>query len=129
MEQSRYGKYQRTKLRRHLRSRVSQGSFEDRNKWYKCWYCGYEFDITKINGNSEFGGEYQLMQTDTSSPDSLSTLTSISTLDTPYNTFISIGPSGITSDDVNKSTYLTHTPIYQAMVSSGCPSCGCGNQP
>jgi hypothetical protein len=38
----------RTKLQKHRRSRLLPGRFEDQGKWYKCWNCGFIFDITKI---------------------------------------------------------------------------------
>ena len=59
MEQSKYGNYRRRRLKRHRKSALQEGSFEDRDTWYKCWNCGYVFDLNKVGGNPEQDGTYR----------------------------------------------------------------------
>ena len=58
MEGSKYGRYRRIRLPRHRRSRVQDGAFEDRNVWYKCWNCGFVFDVEATSINAEVDGRY-----------------------------------------------------------------------
>jgi hypothetical protein len=45
---SRYIKTERHQLPKHKRSEKLYGSYEDSNKYIKCWNCGFILDITRI---------------------------------------------------------------------------------
>jgi len=113
---SRYIRTKRTYLPKHRRSRQLYGSFEDSGKWYKCWVCGFIFDITKIavgSGKGTSSEDFPIEDTDTVSRNSLSI--------EGNSTIIENGADG------DPITYY-YTP-RKATVIGGCPFCGCMNQP
>jgi hypothetical protein len=124
MEQSRFAKYKRTKIKRHARSKLSDGAFEDRNRWYRCWNCGFEYDSTKVIGNQEHAGTYESIpcypaETPRMSGDILNTV---------INSWSNLDIGNLSLLDASSSP-VKITRTVKAEVSSGCPFCGCGNLP
>jgi hypothetical protein len=130
VEQSRYGKYQRTKVRRHRRSQYIAGAFEDRGKWYKCWNCGFVFDITKANGNPQNNGTYQIAQTIPAQSPTFSgdPLGVVSSLDRICMLGSAIGMTAL-EEEAGELSDLYDVDIYLGQAAAGCPFCGCTNQP
>lgn len=144
--------YHTSKVSTHKRSRFIRGEFEDRNRYFRCWNCGFIIDSTRLSVDPERSGlEYTATYTAGNpilSGDSLLTYVAI---DTPSS------PTALILDDMLTSvTYLTDendtiiyfdsqpaiasitevantdiTPyaVYKAESKSGCPFCGCQNIP
>lgn len=125
MEQSRYGQYSRTTVPRHQRSAAIPGSFEDHGRWYRCWNCGFVYDINKVGGNPDQDSRYQTEAIYPAYSPALSgdPLTVIIGPDGPgeIGTLMELGPDGSTPKEIY-STKVHH-------VASGCPSCGTANLP
>jgi hypothetical protein len=116
---SRYIRTHREQLPRKRRSARLYGSFEDSGKWYKCWNCGFQFDISKISigdGNGASCEDFPIEDTD---------VTHDSTLGLDR-----VGIAGVLielgADDDPITSYYTPR---KATVIGGCPFCGCKNQP
>ena len=120
MEQSKYGQYRRRRLPRHRRSRVQEGAFEDRDRWYKCWNCGFEFDLDRVGGNPEIDGTYRtdaIIYSDF--PDAAQAIAEIRTM---TNTFVLMELDG----GGNPKPILS---VFKHNASAGCPFCGTQNLP
>src|SRR5208282_5061113 len=59
MERSKYISYHRERAPQKRHAQVVQGSFEDRNKYYKCVNCGYIFDIEQTTVGGDRSGNYE----------------------------------------------------------------------
>lgn len=105
-------------------SRPMEGSFEDANKWYRCWNCGFPFDITKISTGSGSGISHEAYYPEPATPVASSdprletlTLDNLSMV----GGVLQVLPDGTS----NEALYLHRKPV----VTSGCPFCGTRNLP
>jgi hypothetical protein len=134
VEKSKYVKYQQLHTPQHRRSKVVQGSFEDRNRYYHCWHCGQFLDITKITGNAETGGSYQMVQIVPSMPpgwwgnyqtDQDIALNLQSTLDPFGHSFVSLQ-----ADNNGDPIPISEANVMDAETTTGvCSLCGTANLP
>ena len=109
---------------KHARSQVQPGTFEDSGRWFKCWNCGFVFDINKIGGNPDQDSRYQTeaiypAYSPTLCGDSLAILID-GVLPDETGTLMELGPDGTPRE-------IYSTKVHH--VANGCPSCGCANQP
>lgn len=119
MSKSRYIRTKRTHLPTHRRSQKMYGAFEDSGKWYKCWSCGFRFDISKTSTGSGKGTSCEDFP-----------------IEDMENTFHSslgadmLGIAGTIIENGADGDPITsyYTP-RKATVTGGCPFCGCKNQP
>jgi len=118
MDQGRYTKYSTRRIPSPKRIVRIPGSFDDRNRYIRCWHCGVIVDLDRYTGNSpgpgtvisDFGtGQY--------TPDD--SLALLGTLDTEL-AILSTGPDG-TADN------STYTPRMAEAVPGACWFCGCTN--
>ena len=124
MEQSRYGKYKQKKTPEHRRSRFLPASFEDRNKYFRCWNCNFIVNYDRVSSNVTNGNEYldtlRISQSSILSGDPMLTTASMDSI------FNQIGVAMVSASDGSDA------PVYS--VSSvdtprGCPNCGTTNLP
>ena len=124
MEKSRYGHYHNTKVRRHTRSRVVPGSFENRNRYYRCWNCGFVFDRNQVTTGLDSESRYQTEGVYTGFPvlsgDPLS-VQIVWERPVEKGTMMELGPDGVTPKT------LVAIRIHHA--GPGCPACGTTNLP
>ena len=129
MEQSRYGKYRQKRTPRHRRSKYLQGSFEDRNRWRRCWNCGFINDLNRLGGDPERAGNIYLDDIEPSTIPvmqgddplngyytSLNLACTIETLD-QMGTLMELGPDGVTPIPVDIREVKVET-------ATGCAFCG-----
>jgi hypothetical protein len=120
MSRSKYIRTQREKLPRHKRSERLDGSFEDSNKWIKCWNCGFVNDLTKVTLGEGSGIE-------------------VTEIVVPYDPYVS-GDVRITLDTLTMVGVLLEngpdgnpiTDYYTPRIAKavrGCKMCGCQNLP
>lgn len=116
MEHSKYISYHRGKTPRKNKAKVMQGSFEDRSKYYKCWNCGFIFDIDQVSIGGDKAGNY-------SAPPESPVYNDGGKL--YMETLSNLG--GVCRTD---STGVVNQPVVLGYhkVSSGCPACGYTNQ-
>ena len=120
---SRYIRSSRNKLTKKIRSKEVLGSFEDANRWYRCWNCGFILDITITQTDGKSGNVF----TDFSFERDL---------------FESVSAKQLTIDSVSNGTILfanfptqpdgTAIPEYvprKSQAVRGCPLCGTTNLP
>lgn len=121
---SRYIRTTRTKVPRHRRSRQLAGSFEDSNRWIKCWNCGFVNDRERLTLSDRTGIEVQDFDyEDTeirSSGDALKVVLTLDTLDME-GVILENGPDGTAITDY----YSPRKPV----AVRGCSFCGCTNLP
>lgn len=115
MERSKYISYKRTKAPRNKRAKVVPGSFEDRNKYYRCVNCGFIFDIETTSMGGEQNGNYSVPASSPVYNDS------VINIETPFD----IG--GVCRID-STGNIIEPVVMGQHKVSSGCPLCGSTNQ-
>lgn len=116
MSKSRYIHTTRTYLPRHRRSKQLYGSFEDSGKWYKCWNCGFPFDISKHAFGSGKG---------TSCEDFPVTYEEMG-----HSTVLGVeGNASIMQNGADGTAITRYYTPRKATVIGGCPFCGCKNQP
>lgn len=101
-------------------SRRMKGSEEDRNKWFRCWNCGFPYDASKVStgDRSNISHEDFSVPSETTEPELKVLL--IEKINTT-GTMMLNGASGSAITDY-------YTP-RKAVVSSGCPFCGTRNLP
>jgi hypothetical protein len=124
MSRSVYIKTHRQKLPRHKRSQRLRGSFEDSNRWIKCWNCGFTIDLTKVSIGGRGGIEVRDFSyenqdiVDSGDPNNI-----LLTLDT-------LNMEGVILEDGADGSAITdyYTPRIAVAV-RGCPCCGCTNLP
>jgi hypothetical protein len=58
VEQGRYTRYSKSKLPKRKRTIRVPGSFEERNKYVRCWNCGYIVNTERDLGSSDRDGNY-----------------------------------------------------------------------
>jgi hypothetical protein len=135
VEKSKYVKYERTRTPRHQRSKVAEGSFDERNRFFHCWNCGQMFDLQKISGNPETGGCYQMAVIFPSQPPGWNgddritqeelALSIQSTLDPFLNSFVSLE-----TDSDGNPIPISVINVMDAETTTGvCPGCGTANLP
>jgi hypothetical protein len=123
MEQSRYGKYKQKKAPEHRRSIFIPASFEDRNKYFRCWNCHGIVNYDRVTGADRDGNEYtdptRVSPSSVLSGDDMLTVASM-------ETFNQIGVAMVAASDGTAaavdSTVIVDTP-------RGCPWCGTTNLP
>lgn len=59
MEQGKYTRYSRKTLPKRKRTIRVPGSFEDKNKYLRCWNCGFIVNTERDLGSSDRDGNYQ----------------------------------------------------------------------
>jgi hypothetical protein len=138
MERSKYVQYERRRVLRHARSLSVQGSFEDRNKYFTCWWCGFEFKIDRdANGNPEKDGLYYTVKIFPSEIPKFG-FTSYAQDMTPdqiaLNLKCTCDPYGhsvvsLAVDNLGNAIPVDTFNVMEALVSNGCPCCGCANIP
>jgi predicted RNA-binding Zn-ribbon protein involved in translation (DUF1610 family) len=119
MERSKYISYHRGRSPRKNRARVVQGSFEDRNKYYRCWNCGFIFDIEQVSLGGERTGSYIAPPDDVVYNDIENTgdLSCVLGIDTPFNV------GGLSRID-SAGDVIQPVALGAHRVSQGCPACG-----
>lgn len=124
MEQSRYGKYKQVKTPEHHRSVFIPASFEDRNKYFRCWNCGFIVNADRVSVSDKNGNEYidpvKVSQTSVLSGDEMLTVASLDSI------FDQIGVAmKLAADGTNAKVYS----VVFTDAPRGCPLCGCTNLP
>ncbi len=120
MERGRYTKYSQMRLPRRKRRIPVPGSFEDTNKYIRCWNCGFIVNVDRDLGDSERTGNYETDVIIPAQPPEGSGSTTI-TID-QLNMVGLIIENGL---DGNAITDY-YTP-RNALVSRGCKFCGVTN--
>ena len=124
MEQSRYGKYRQKKTPEHRRSRFLPASFEDRNKYFRCWNCGFINNSDKISSSDRDGNEYldpiRVSQNSVLSGDDMLTIASLDSV------FDQIGVAMVTASDGTNANVYSPSKVE---TPRGCTFCGCANLP
>jgi predicted RNA-binding Zn-ribbon protein involved in translation (DUF1610 family) len=116
MERSKYISYKRERSVQKRRPKVVQGSFEDRNRYYKCVNCGFIFDIEQTTMGGDRAGNY------TSPPENpvyneSGGVECFLSINTPFDV------GGVCKLDSSGEVIEPVTLGYH-MVSNGCPLCG-----
>jgi hypothetical protein len=118
---SRYIKTERHQLPKHKRSEKLYGSYEDSNKYIKCWNCGFILDITKV-----ITGDGSGIQLTDATPSYVSPvfggsegLITINEISADYI---------LLQEDGGGNPLPTSTPRLPQAV-QGCSFCGCKNLP
>jgi hypothetical protein len=118
---SRYITTHRQKLQRKPRSTRLYGSFEDSNKWYKCWNCKFVFDITKLS----LGDGSGITVTDTTIEAASKEL-----FGDPNKLLLGIqGSTTLLKLGADGNPVLDYYSPAQANATAGCPNCGTKNLP
>jgi hypothetical protein len=121
---SRYIRTQRTRLPRHQQSKRLPGSFEDKNRWIKCWNCGFVIDKDRLTKSDQMAfsiTDYPVENTEVRmSGDELNIFLTQDGLDT-VGTMIENGPDGNPITDY-------YTPRICRPL-NGCPFCNVVNLP
>lgn len=145
--------YHTKKVPTHRRSRFVPGEFEDRNRYFRCWNCGFIIDSTRLSVDPERSGlEYTPTYTAGNPILSGDPLLTYAAIDTPAS------PATLLLDDLLTTvTYLTDEndtiiffdsqpaiasitevantheifpyAVYKSESKSGCPFCGTENLP
>lgn len=105
-------------------SRRLKGSEEDSGKWYKCWNCGFPFDITKVSTGSGNSKSYADVPADYLAPVSSGDPKAVKLYLDTYDT---VGCLILNKSDGDPETAY-YTPRV-VTVTGGCPMCGCRNLP
>uniref|UniRef100_A0A6M3JL02 Uncharacterized protein n=1 Tax=viral metagenome TaxID=1070528 RepID=A0A6M3JL02_9ZZZZ len=118
MEQGKYTRYSQSTLPKRKRTVRVPGSFEDKNKYLRCWNCGFVVNTERDLGSSDRDGNYQedfavVGQSVTGSGDSI--VLGMDTLDM-VGIILKNGADG---DPITEY----YTPRV-AKVSHGCALCG-----
>ena len=113
MERGRYTTYSQRTLPKRQRRINLPGSFEDKNKYIRCWHCGFIVDVERDLSSPGSPGTYV---TDMVVPAAVgdSTILGMDTL-----TMIGV----LVTDDWNPDIYVRRIPH----VGRGCPFCGTTN--
>jgi hypothetical protein len=100
-------------------SRRMKGSEEDKNKWYKCWNCGFPYDSSKVStgDRSNISHEDCYIPSETEPENKILFIEKINMA----------GTLMLNGADGNPITDY-YTP-RKAVVTSGCAFCGCRNLP
>jgi len=118
LETSRYTNYSQRKTPHRKRRINVPGSFEDKNKYIRCWNCGFIVNTDRDLGDPERSGNYEtdavvnaqtLVMGGTNPDCSMDTLSMVGTL--------------ILNDAAGDAITDYYTPRL-AEVSKGCPFCG-----
>ena len=121
MERGRYTSYSQRQTPHRKRTIHLSGSFEDRNKWIRCWNCGFIVNVDRDLGDPEQSGVEitdAIVQAQTLEMGGTAPNCSMDNLDM-VGTLIKEDASGTAITDY-------YTPRL-AQVSRNCPFCGCGN--
>jgi hypothetical protein len=123
MEQSRYGKYKQRKTPEHRRSIFLPASFEDRNKYFRCWNCHGIVNFGRVTGSNKDGNEYtdptRISPSSVLSGDIMLTVASM-------EEFNQIGVAMVSASD-GTAAAVDSTVIV--VSTRGCPFCGTDNLP
>jgi len=121
LERGRYTNYSTTRTPHRKRTIRVSGSFEDRNKYIRCWNCGFIVDTERDLGDSERSGNYETDAVVYAQPLNFGGTNPISSMDRldTIGTIIKNGPDGNPITDY-------YTPRLPE-VAKGCPLCGCTN--
>jgi hypothetical protein len=124
MEQSRYGKYRQKKTPEHRRSRFFPASFEDRNKYFRCWNCGFIVNYDKVSSSEKDGNEYldpiRVSKSSVLSGDDMLTVASLDLV------FDQIGVAMVAASDGSNAEVYS---VSSVDTPRGCPFCGTNNLP
>jgi hypothetical protein len=117
VSRSKYIKTSHYKLPKHRRSVKLEGSFEDSNKWIKCWNCGFVNDMSKLSLSNESGISVQKIITITNEGKKGDT--------GEYNT----PRTDSTLERINARDMALPIAGYLPQATRGCRMCGCTNLP
>lgn len=121
MQKGTYTTYHKTRLPKRKRTITLKGSFEDRNKYIRCWNCGFIVDTDRDMGDPERSGCYQ-----TDAVVYAQTLAmGGSNVESVIDGLGIIGVS-LRNDNAGDDIERYYTP-RKPEVSKGCPLCGCTN--
>ena len=121
MERGRYTSYSTRKTPHRKRTIQMSGSFEDRNKWIRCWNCGFIVNTERDLGDPEQSG---VLVTDA--------IVQAQTLcmggSDPQCSMDTLNGVGTMIENDASSTAITdyYTPRLASAI-RGCPFCGCTN--
>lgn len=121
MERGRYTVYHQSRYPTRKRRISVPGSFEDKNKYIRCWNCGFIVNVDRDLGDNERTGNYETDAIVASQPRTGSGLSTYIQLDK----INMVGYIIINGADGNPVTdyYTPRNPL----VSMGCPFCGVTN--
>jgi len=124
MEQSRYGKYKQKKTPEHRRSVFLPASFEDRNKYFRCWNCGFINNSDRLSSSDRSGNEYldstRVSQSSILSGDDMLTIASLDSI------FDQIGVAMVAASDGTDAEVYSNEKVE---TPRGCRFCGTTNLP
>lgn len=123
-ERSKYVRLHRRRLPREKRTIRLEGSSEDSNKWFKCWYCGFHVNADKSEIGDGSGVNTVLYNDavdnydiqDYGQSDKMQHLT----LDGCIHFETVVKPTA-------EGTVASMKLPYKSDISSGCPFCGSKN--
>ena len=123
MERSKYISYRKGRSPRMPKAKVMPGSFEDRNKYYRCWNCGFIFDIEQVSLGGERQGSYTAPPDDPVYNETANTgdRSCVIGFDTPFEL------AGISRID-SAGDVIEPVVLGAHKVSQGCPACGTTSQ-
>ena len=121
MEHSKYISYHKSRRLRKPKARVVAGSFEDRNKYYRCVRCGFIFDIEQTQVGGEAKGSY-IDAPDPPVYDEIRNTGDSASYLSIWDPF-QIGGL-VTRNDAGEVIQIPPETYYHR-VSQGCPLCGC----
>ena len=119
MERGRYTSYSTRKTPHRKKTIHLSGSFEDRNKWIRCWNCGFIVNTERDLGDPEQSGVLvtdAIVQAQTLCMGGSDPRGSIDTL------------NGVGTMILNDASGTAITDYYTPRLASairGCPFCGC----
>lgn len=120
METSRYTRYSTTRFPKQKRTIRLQGSFEDRNKWIRCWNCGFIVNTERDLGDPEHAGTYQT-DVNVDSPNPMGSGTD------PIITIEGLNTIGLIENGKDGEPITDYYTPRNPLVNRGCPFCGTNN--
>jgi len=119
MEQSRYGKYKQVKTPEHKRSRFLPASFEDRNKYFRCWNCNFICSMNANRGKNKYPSTTTVSESSVLSGDENLAVGVLKTFNS-LGVGLELAADGDTAEIY--STVFVDSPVT-------CPFCGTNNLP
>lgn len=124
MERGRYTHYSQRRTPQRKRTIHLSGSFEDKNKYIRCWNCGFIVDTERDLGDSETSGNYE---TDAQ----VYSQSLVMGGESPYSTIMVMDRLGMTGtmilEDANGDAITDYYTPRLPQVNKGCAFCGCTN--
>lgn len=123
MEKSSLTSYSQFRYPKRKRTIRLKGSFEERNKYIRCWNCGFIVNTERDLGDPAYSGCYQndpIVSAHSTVENGIAPVVTMERVDM-VGVLIINGQDG---DPVN-DYYTARNPL----VSRGCPFCGCTNLP